>query len=309
MLVETLSQRSGVSTSKISRVAATASKRYKVYTIPKRSGGTRLIEHPSRELKAIQRWLSAYIIDNLNVHASATAYQKGCSIGSNARIHANSNFTLRLDFKDFFPSFKSEHVFDFIKSAVIIGGAAPSDEDASFCAAIFCRHGRVTIGAPSSPKLTNAMMFEFDRHLFDFFSKIDITYSRYADDLYISSSNHFDHKKIKELVAVTGKSFPYLDLTLNEEKTAFSGRSRRRTIAGLFITSTRKVSLGRARKRMIHSLVHKATIAPINTEDRLKIAGWISFALDAEPSFVEALTRKYGVATISMILGRNGVPV
>jgi RNA-directed DNA polymerase len=103
MLLEKLRKHTRFSAEKLEHFATTASKRYKSYEIAKRTGGTRLIEHPSREIKAIQRWLNQALISKFPVHVCATAYKKDHSIRLNALRHLGSNFTLRLDFKDFFP--------------------------------------------------------------------------------------------------------------------------------------------------------------------------------------------------------------
>lgn len=102
MIVDALQRQSGLSRSRLLFLANSASQRYKVYTIGKRTGGQRVIEHPSRELKAIQRWLIGYLLSKFPTHKSATAYKEGASIRINALRHTNSSYTLRLDFSNFF---------------------------------------------------------------------------------------------------------------------------------------------------------------------------------------------------------------
>jgi hypothetical protein len=51
MLLERLQKQTGLSWTQIERYAATASMRYKVYRIPKRSTGFRTIEQPSKEIR------------------------------------------------------------------------------------------------------------------------------------------------------------------------------------------------------------------------------------------------------------------
>lgn len=162
MIIDILQKHSGLSAGQLERYAATASKRYKVYDIPKRTGGTRVIEQPSREIKAIQRWLNRTFITRFPVHKNATAYSKGASIRDNASRHLRSNFTLRADFKSFFPSFKGHHVAMFLLERAREHGVQLTGEDISFVRRIVCRNDSLTIGAPSSPLLTNAMMFDFD---------------------------------------------------------------------------------------------------------------------------------------------------
>jgi hypothetical protein len=91
MLLERLSKLSGVEVRKLRWIADTADKRYRTYEVDKRDGGKRTIEHPSRALKAIQRFLNRSCLKSLPVHDNATAYKKGASIRVNAEMHVNSD--------------------------------------------------------------------------------------------------------------------------------------------------------------------------------------------------------------------------
>ena len=101
MIVQQISKELGLSPGYLDKLARTASFRYKKYSIKKRSGGQRLIHHPARELKLIQRWLVEKILSHLPVHRAATAYRRGSSIRKNAALHVDNNYLLRVDFQDF----------------------------------------------------------------------------------------------------------------------------------------------------------------------------------------------------------------
>ena len=57
MIVNTVAGRLALPVYYVSRVARSASHRYKEYPIKKKTGGVRIIHHPARELKLIQSWL------------------------------------------------------------------------------------------------------------------------------------------------------------------------------------------------------------------------------------------------------------
>ena len=54
-LIAALAEELLVNQEEIGRIIVSAPYRYKVYSIPKRSGGVRVIHHPTPELKVIQR--------------------------------------------------------------------------------------------------------------------------------------------------------------------------------------------------------------------------------------------------------------
>ena len=256
MLLDRLRTQTRLSREKLERFAETASLRYKSYYIPKRNGGRRLIEHPSKEIKSIQRWLNSTLINKLPIHDCATAYREGQGIRENAARHAASNFTLRVDFKDFFPSFFESDVELFLNARV--KQIFPLDsEDISFFKRIVCRNGKLTIGAPSSPQLTNAMMGEFDYKMASFCQEKSLVYTRYADDIFVSTNNPrlLDNALIK--IREYASQHQFARLTINEEKTAFLSRKFRRSVTGLIITPQGGVSIGLDRKKYIKSQIYK----------------------------------------------------
>lgn len=301
MLLEALAARAKVPVDVLEGLAASASKRYKVYPIPKRDGSMRLISHPSRSLKAIQRWLSRNLLQNAPVHSAATAYEKGQSIRENALRHAGSSFTTRLDFKDFFPSFNSSSVRMFLDDLNADCSLGLPSSDIIFATRIFCKGSALAIGAPSSPKLTNAMMFKFDRNIYEYSQGRGVIYTRYADDLYISAFNSECIRDVEEYIRNVVSNHDCPKLFLKEEKTLHLSKRGHRSVTGLVITPSGKVSLGRQRKREIKTLVYKALQNSLNPVERGRLAGLIAFAHDIEPNFIGSLSQKFEINMLSWI--------
>ena len=305
MLIERIQLHTKLSARHLEWYAETASKRYKVYYIPKRNGGMRLIEHPSKELKAIQRWICKGMLERLPVHVCATAYRPGAGIKVNVALHALTNFTLRVDLESFFPSFTENGVEKFIDLRNQQLSLALSPQDIKFVSRIVCRNGRLTIGAPTSPALTNAMMYDFDCAASEWCNSKDLIFSRYADDIFISSNNPNCLNEALDYIRAEIDKFSFANLKLNAGKTVFLSRRYRRTITGLVISSSREISIGRDRKLAIKDSVYKFKSGLLQPEEIGKIAGMISFIKDVEPRFYDTLSRKYGEEIISKIqLGR-----
>ncbi|WP_417790253.1 retron St85 family RNA-directed DNA polymerase [Terasakiella pusilla] len=305
MLIDKLQKLTGLPRSHLDRIARTASKRYKIYTIEKRTGGRRVIAHPSKELKAIQRWLNKALFNKLPVHNAATAYKKGAGIKMNAERHRETLFTLRMDFKDFFPSFTAEHIHTFLKQLDVIDGIQLSGDDLDFICAIVSKDEQLTIGAPSSPKITNAMMYTLDVCLSKIADEQGLVYTRYADDLFLSASEPHALDDVPKIIQELVDSFEVVRLTINHEKTAFLSRKYNRSVTGLVITPDQKVSIGRKKKKEIKSLVNSYQYGQLEPDKHAYLQGLIAFALDVEPSFVETLERKYDKEVIDRILRRN----
>lgn len=295
MLLEQLHSRTGVSLGTLEALAASASKRYKVYTIPKRDGSPREICHPSKTLKAVQRWLVRGLLNHLPVHDCATAYEKNRSIVDNAQRHADSIFTIRVDFSDFFGSFDIQSILQYLRNSPEIVSFDLTEVDLSFATRIFCRNGRLTIGAPSSPKITNIMMFQFDSIMSDYANRNNLVYTRYADDIFISSYKKNQIKDAELFIREQILRHQLPKLCINEKKTIHLSRSGHRSVTGLVITPDGDVSLGRSRKREIKTLIYLSLNHKLDDLQQSRLIGLIAFARDVEPSFIDAMSKKFEI--------------
>jgi RNA-directed DNA polymerase len=298
MIIELLSRTSGITEEKLLSLSLTASRRYKIYKIPKRTGGERLIEHPSRELKAIQRWLVQALFSQFPVHEAATAYRKGAGIKQNAERHRDTNFTNRYDFSNFFPSFSQNRIVQYLSEQSRALGLDLTQRDLDFVGRILCRNGRLTIGAPSSPAITNAMMYEFDRQMHSACIGKGLIFTRYADDIFISSFEVRKLEKLEALIAESKRGIPHLKLRLNRQKTTYLSKKYSRKIAGVVVTPQHTISVGRDRKREVKALIHQWIEGKIEVERLSYLRGLFAFVIDIEPDFENRLATKYGKAVL-----------
>lgn len=275
---------------------ATAQNRYKVYPIPKRRPGEyRTIAQPTPEIKLIQRWLIDNTLSKIPVHDVATAYRKGRSIFDHAYPHAKNRFLLKMDFKDFFPSISAN---DVRRHMSLVGKL--SEEDALVVTQLVCWRDKSTarlclsIGAPTSPLISNSMMYEFDCEVSRICCQKGVTYSRYADDLAFSTNESNVLAEVAMHVEGVCMDLEYPRLTINHEKTLSVSKAFRRVLVGLVLTPDGRVSLGRERKRKIRSTLYRMSkdTLPITQWENLR--GELSFAWSVEPLFIESLVRQFG---------------
>ncbi|WP_158214003.1 retron St85 family RNA-directed DNA polymerase [Pusillimonas sp. T2] len=280
-----------------------APSRYKVHYIEKRKGrGLRQIAQPTAEIKLLQRWAINQYRDQLPVHPTAKAYISDSGIRQHAAAHVKNSYLLKLDFKDFFPSIKGIDVRRHLAKHL----GAPS-EDLSLLMKLFCWKGkpvgglRLSIGAPSSPFISNSIMFEMDEKIQKKCSDYDATYTRYADDLAISTNQKDALSAIYEHILELCDSSKYPSLKINPGKTVFTSKKHNRHLTGLTLSSDGKVSLGRDRKRLIRAMTHAYTTGKLNPDELGKLRGWIAFAYSIEPDFVESLERMIGLQALNRI--------
>lgn len=296
MILEQMAVDLDLSTSFIQSIARGASYEYKVYQIPKRTGGMRTIHHPSRRLKALQRWLLINVIAPLPVHTAATAYRKGRSIFDNANAHAASSFLLRMDLSSFFESIREADIRSYIVQHPSTF-AQWTDIDADILCQVVCRKLALTIGAPSSPALSNALCYEMDVLLTSICEKNQVTYTRYADDLFFSTkAPDVLHRLQREIEVAIGELPVPAHLKINASKTRHSSRRGTRRITGIVLGSDGHAYIGRDLKRKIRALIFN--FAALSIESRIKLAGLIAYAKGLDPEFVNSLINKYGLVAV-----------
>jgi len=307
-IVKYLSSLLSVDVDRLNKFISTSPYRYKVYEIAKRSDkGSRVIAQPSKELKQLQRLVLSKYLADLPIHESCMAYRKGKSIKDNAIVHVRSRFLLKMDFSDFFPSIVPKDLICHIKKH---RGVDVSEEDEQVLARLlFYKKNRnaplrLSVGAPTSPFISNTLMFEFDTKIAMLCKEKGVLYTRYADDISFSTNTKGLLFEFEADIRKALDECEYPDIKINNAKTVFLSRKQNMHITGLVLSNDGKISIGRKKKRYIKSLVYRYISGDIDEELKGYLAGYLSFCRSVEPEFVAMLTRKYSKKVIDSVEGR-----
>ena len=216
-------------------------KRYKTFTVKKKSGADRTIHAPVRGLKSILRALNLVLQCVDKPHFAATGFVPEKSIADNARKHVGHHYVYNLDLKDFFHSFDRNRVkMGFMSAPFDLKG---EKEPLAFLLASLCTHpfevdGEIRTvlpqGSPTSPTLTNILCKKLDRRLNGLAKRFGATFTRYADDITFSSSHNFysDEKFTKELRRIIEVD---QQLAINPKKTRLQKEAYRQEVTGLIV--------------------------------------------------------------------------
>ena len=216
---------------------------YRTFSIPKKSGGERVISEPLPSLKEIQRWILEEILYNSPISTFAKAYFPGRSIRKNARFHVKQNIVLTVDIEDFYGSLRFKRVFSFFARQ---GYAVPVS---TMLSNLCCLHGSLPQGAPTSPALSNLLMHQFDKRVAGFAIKHGIRYTRYADDMTFSGS--FEPGMIIKFVR---KVLGELNLRINERKIQLKRPHQRQEVTGAIVNE--KLQAPRELRRELRQAVY-----------------------------------------------------
>jgi RNA-directed DNA polymerase len=269
---------------------------YLTFTLPKRSGGQRLIHAPKSGLKAVQRKLLSLLVEKLPVSPHAHGFVKGRSVRTGAEGHVGKAVVLRLDLKDFF------HTVTYARARGLLIALGYGYTVAATLAVLMTEserqpvevEGRVYFvpvgprvcvqGAPTSPALCNALVLKMDRRLAGLARKHGFTYSRYADDLSFSGP---EVETAEKLLALATKIIAEEGFQVNGAKTRLQRRGGRQTVTG--VTVNQVLGLSRKERRKLRAMIHQEAARPADVESSARIEGKLAYLSMLNPKQAEAL--------------------
>lgn len=245
-----------------------ATEKYHSFPIPKKAGGTRLIDMPSPDLKQLQRRLSD-LLQNCHseiqtasgkVDSVAHGFVRRRSIISNARAHRRRKYVFNVDLLDFFGSIN----FGRVRGYFISDQRFQLDpKAATVLAQIACYNNRLPQGSPCSPVISNLVGHIMDVHLARLAQKHRIHYTRYADDLTFSTNlSTFPGAVAARLPNgdwQVGAELAHLlkisGFLINPSKTRMQYRTSRQEVTGLVVNQ--KVNVSSDYRRTVRAMVHR----------------------------------------------------
>lgn len=256
---------------------------YKVFTIPKPSGGVREIAEPAQSMKAIQSWILTNILQQLPLSPQVTGFRKNYNILDNASAHEKNKYLLCLDIDDFFPSINYPLIYTLYRRLGY-------NEHVSHILTSMCTFkDRLPQGGITSPTLSNLACYRLDRRISGYCGTRNITYTRYADDMAFSSMSW---ERLIGLKAMVQRIVQEEGLALNEAKTRYMGPKRRQKITGLVIGDNH-AGIGRHTERRLRAIAYNmcAPDKSVDIEDvEVWFKGYLSFLHSIDKVRYERIT-------------------
>lgn len=299
-IIKELSKDLSLSELDINSVIETAKGSAHIFYVEKRSGGHRKICHPSGPVKVIQYWLNENIFKSLPVHSASAAYGKGMSIRKNADRHVGKRYFVNVDIKNFFPSIKYGDLHGVLSAEVSRGNLKYFlDDDFFRCVNNVCfdEDGGLSIGYPTSPFICNAVMFGLDEQINSVFAKEfgagSVVYSRYADDMTLSTNIEGISSEIIELISLVLKTSQSPNLVINKKKVFVGSALKGNVIVNGLRVCGGEVKLDMKKKKHITLLIKLFESKKLKAEDVGALQGMLSYAKDVDPAFYTKLSLKY----------------
>ena len=143
-------------------------------------------------------------------------------------------------------------------------------------------------GAPSSPAITNIILYEFDELIGQWCRERDISYTRYCDDM--TFSGDFDPAEVVRFVRLESRKMGFL---LNEQKTRIQRPGQQQTVTGIVVNEKLSIPADYRRKlrqelyycRKFGIQEHLQRIGLETPEEmyRMRLLGKINYVLQVHP--------------------------
>ncbi|MBO9419163.1 retron Ec67 family RNA-directed DNA polymerase/endonuclease [Labrenzia sp. R4_2] len=249
-------------------------KKYRVFDVPKKGGGVRIIKAPNDRLGLLQLRLAELLSDcgeeirkkKQNHWHSSHGFRKGRNIISNADAHRRRRFVFNLDLEDFFGTIN----FGRVRGLFIADKAmALRPNIATLIAKIACHDNALPQGSPCSPVISNFVGNILDSRMLALARDGRCTYTRYADDLTFSTNEKIFPKEIA--VNLFGadwgigerlrKEVEGAGFQINHGKTRMFLRQSRQTVTGLVVNAKTNINQDyyRTVRAMCHSVFKSGT--------------------------------------------------
>ena len=288
--LDSLEQDLGFSAKTLYGLSNNLDKHYRNIFIPKHDGSKRKLSIPDLILKRVQRSIADNILADYPISRYAMAYTKGSSVQKNASLHVGKQKILKLDVDGFFDHLMYTRVKDcvFCKENY--------SEPIRILLTMLCYYKEsLPQGAPTSPAITNIIMYDFDEKIGKYCEENNISYSRYCDDM--TFSGDFEDKAV---IFVVKDELRKLGLFLKNRKTAVIPSTKRQTVTGIVVNE--KIGLTKEYKNKIrqeiyyikkYGIDHLRKIGEPNKQHYFNsLKGRVAFVLQTIPNDEEFLRYK-----------------
>lgn len=221
---------------------------YKTILIKKKNGGHRELNIPCNSLKIIQKVINKVILNKFSMSNQANAYIKKRSIVTNALPHLRAKTLIKIDIKDFFSSINYKHVYSQFR---FFGYG----ENVSKYLALLCVDGDLKLpqGAPTSPTISNLICILMDSRIYNFCKKRNLNFTRYADDITISSQRKLDYNEIMSIKNLIFKIIREMQFEPNLDKFKFFYSGSKLQVTGVVVND--KLSVPKEKIRELDNAI------------------------------------------------------
>ena len=226
-------------------------------TVKPKPGSTRQTFDAMEPLKEVHKRLKLNIFCKVDFPEYLQGSLKGRDYVTNASFHQNKQILICEDVKGFFPSVSATYVED-----VWCGFFGFAPDVAKLLTQLTTKDGCLPQGSVASSFLANLVMWRREPLLHAKLAQRGITYSRYVDDMVMSSAAHLDKETQTWVIAQVYGMLAQHGLRASRKKHEVFSASQPMIATKLVVN--RKPSLSRQKRSQVRTQVRQLEIAAAN---------------------------------------------
>lgn len=271
--------------------------------------------NPSPKLKKYLRFLNSFVFDYAKINTNVVhSYRHEKSTYTAVLPHSYSKYFFQTDIKDFFHKITRQDVERILETALDKVPICDIHQYKSHLLNLTTIDNSLPVGFPTSPNISNSFLSDFDDALESYCMENCIVYTRYSDDILLSSNNKISLNSIQNTIS------DYLDciyegsIKINTYKTKHTHKGSKIKILGMVILPSGKISVDIKVKSKIEILLHFYINDKNKFADYLKnhyngdfskISGQLNHINTIDSSYLDKLRKKYGSFIVDSFYHRS----
>jgi RNA-directed DNA polymerase len=275
----------------------------------------RHISAPASYLQRTQKWILRNILVRTSVHSASAAFEPGDSTLACAQRHVGCRWLIKLDLADFFDSINELQVHRYFVSigypalvafemaricTRVMGNSTGATSSNTFYSIDAYQPGELGVlpqGAPTSGAIANRVVIDLDKDVEDIATHLNLTYTRYADDIVLSAGTGFNRPDVAPLIKVIRQAVHRRGFQLNDSKIKISPPGAANYLLGLLVLDNRVV-LPQPFKRELERAIRGVDLHGVPNYARRRgfvsmfgfvnhVSGKLAYAMSIEPAWAK----------------------
>ncbi len=269
---------------------------------------------PGKKLNQYLRFLNNFIFNHIDINTQVVhSYVKGKNTYTAVKKHCHSKYFFQTDIRNFFGSISKQDIKKLLSNRLNNTPINDIEKYKTRLLELVAIGDTLPVGLATSPNISNTFLYEFDNNLASYCSEQNIIYTRYCDDIILSSSDN-NLQDIENIVQQKLENNFQTKLTLNPSKTKHLAKGKKIKLLGLVILPTGKVSVDIKLKKQLEVLFYFYSNDRDKFDDYLdntcvkslpSISGKLHYINMIDRDYLDKLRKKYGSFLVDSFLNKT----
>lgn len=263
---------------------------------------TNKVIKPNSKLKNMHKFLNSFIFNYMEINEKVVfSYQKEKNVLGAVLQHKDNHYFFQTDIVNFFNAIQNADVKQMLSSNIEESPIVDFKDYIDNILSLIMVDNSLPVGFATSPNISNSFLLNFDNPFQEFCQKNNLTYTRFSDDIIVSSKD--------KIIGIEGIITKLLNdlfgerIKINEKKTRYIKKGQKIRLLGLDVLPNGSVTVNNRLKSEIEVFLHFYTTDQEKFKDILnerfdgklsKISGKLNYISSIDKAYIIKLRKKYG---------------